>query len=201
MFGFLKRFGLGDKKIGVSMDLGPDVNPFAAFIERRERELNELNTIPPEWATHIIIHHSLTPDSGTVSWDAIRRYHTQYLGWSDIGYHFGIERVGDDVRIFAGRPMERHGAHVKDGGFNTRSIGICVVGNYDLEEPSPEHILAAGMLCRRLMNFGTIPPAAVLGHREAQSQAGVPEHQRKTCPGGLFSMSKFRTNLRHGGFT
>lgn len=63
-------------------------------------------------------------------------YHTHALGWSDIGYNFLIDRWG---RIWAGRAggVSRlvRGAHTL--GFNATSVGIAVIGNYDLVAPAP----------------------------------------------------------------
>lgn len=51
--------------------------------------------------------------------DAIRRYHIESNGWSDIGYHWLIDRKGKE---YPGRPEELAGAHAY--GANLDSIGI-----------------------------------------------------------------------------
>ena len=89
------------------------------------------------------IHHSLTKDSGTVSWNAIRHYHMNTKGWRDIGYHFGIEQVGrldsEAFEIFVGRPLTMNGAHAR--GLNSKQIGVCMVGNYDSVAPRKEMLI------------------------------------------------------------
>lgn len=55
----------------------------------------------------------------------IRRWHVQDRGWSDIGYHFVIDRDG---KVGPGRPLERVGAHTQ--GHNTGTIGICLLGGW-----------------------------------------------------------------------
>jgi len=57
--------------------------------------------------------------------DEVRRWHVQDRGWSDIGYHFLIDRDGTVVE---GRPLERVGAHTK--GKNTGTIGISLFGGH-----------------------------------------------------------------------
>ncbi len=63
------------------------------------------------------------------------RYHTQNLGWSDLGYNFLVDRYG---RIWAGRygGVERpvRGAHTL--GFNTDSFGVAVIGNFEAGPPN-----------------------------------------------------------------
>ena len=77
--------------------------------------------------SHIVLHHSLTKDGSTVSWDNIRDYHINVNGWSDIGYHFGIELVENDYQILVGRPLRRDGAHAK-GEMNKLASASCSAG-------------------------------------------------------------------------
>lgn len=79
----------------------------------------------------IIIHCSATrpgwmsantPEEKTAE---IRRWHVEDHGWSDIGYHYVIDRDGT---IVPGRPVERIGAHTR--GHNRHSIGVCLIGGH-----------------------------------------------------------------------
>lgn len=145
---------------------------------------------------YIVIHHSLTKDGKTKDWDAIRKYHMGANGWSDIGYHYGVESVDGIIRVIPGRSETTVGAHVGDGGFNSKSLGICVVGNYDLEVPPAKNLEVALNLVQGLMKKYGVPPSKVIGHREAQKMAGVPLDGRKSCPGKLFDMDAFRGKLK-----
>jgi hypothetical protein len=120
----------------------------------------------------IIIHHSLTKDSGTVSWGAIRKYHMQTLGWNDIGYPFGIELIGDHYETLIGRRPDLTGAHTI--GQNDQSIGICVIGNFD-EDPVTTGIKDAlqNLLTWLILLYG-ISSKEIYGHCEFAP---------KTCPG------------------
>lgn len=134
---------------------------------------------------YIILHHSLTKDSQTVSTQAIRRYHVDTLGWQDIGYHFLIEKVNDQYEILMGRPLDVSGAHTK--GMNGKAIGVCFVGNFDDMKPSLEQIKAGIKLIRGLCNVFAIPIENIKAHHDFASY--------KTCPGKMFDMKMFRSNI------
>jgi len=78
----------------------------------------------------IIVHCTATrPDwwtgtSAQVKTNEVRNWHTS-KGWSDIGYHYLIDRDGT---VVTGRPLDRTGAHVK--GHNTGTVGISLFGGF-----------------------------------------------------------------------
>ncbi len=145
----------------------------------------------------IIIHHSATADGRTFSWGAIRRYHTQERGWNDIGYHVGVELVGDSYETLVGRMLDVEGAHCKELGMNSLGIGVCLVGSYDEAAPPETALSKLREVVRWLMRAYDIPPRNVLGHREAGLRAGYDWRagQYKSCPGKLFDMEEFRASL------
>jgi hypothetical protein len=71
---------------------------------------------------------------------AIYAYHTQTLGWSDIGYNFIVDRFG---RLYEGRwggiDKPVIGAHT--GGFNTDTVGVAALGDYEAD-PVPAAVEA-----------------------------------------------------------
>lgn len=136
-----------------------------------------------DW-THIMIHHSLTKDSGTVSWGAIDRYHTENLGMDEIGYHFGLELVGEYHRICVGRTLAKHGAHCPP--MNRKAIGVCVVGNYDITKVKFEQYWWLAILCRWLISEFKIPLENIVEHKDYAS---------KSCPGKLFDIDKLKKQI------
>lgn len=134
-----------------------------------------------------IVHHSLTKDGQTVSWDAIRRYHKETNGWNEIGYHYGIELIGTFYEVLSGRPENEAGAHCK--GQNAASIGICFVGNYDLEEPPEEMMKRATAVFYPILRRLRITPENIFPHSA---------FAQKTCPGTKFPMNRFVEAMRTG---
>jgi len=142
---------------------------------------------------YLIIHHSETSDGKAKDWDAIRRYHKDVRGWSDIGYHYGIERVNGEIAVQVGRSESTPGAQCKEAGMNHKSLGLCVVGNFDKAAPDEEKLGVLRGLCTSLMAAYGIPPENVLGHAEAQMLEL--DQPTKTCPGKMFDLNDFRASI------
>ncbi len=139
---------------------------------------------------YLMLHHSLTKDSKTVSWQAIRRYHKS-LGWKKEGYHYGVELVNGEYEVLVGRDLNERGAHCRQAKMNELAIGICLVGNFDLVlVPKPQWDRAVKFvagLCGQLR----IPADHIVAHRDYASY--------KSCPGKLFNVDFFRQEVENRG--
>jgi hypothetical protein len=120
----------------------------------------------------IVIHHSSTRDTDSISYNAIRKYHVETMDWDEIGYHYIIESTKTGVNIFTGRGVQYEGAHTLG---RNNMIGICVVGDYDSVSPTNAHVEAlVRVLVAQLAMFPTLTLDDIHYHNETAP---------KTCPG------------------
>ena len=118
--------------------------------------------------------------------DEVRSWHVEERGWSDIGYHYLIDRDGTVVE---GRPIEKTGAHAK--GYNKTSVGIALFGGHGGHEDdafdmhfTPEQDRALRKLIAQLrMEYPSIN--TVMGHNEVSA---------KMCP--CFQVTSWLSNVQ-----
>lgn len=141
---------------------------------------------------YIMIHHSLTQDSGTVSWAAIQKYHIETEKWRDIGYHAGVEKVTDDPYLVNYRYQALKGRNEFDlaaacpqGNMNSFALHVCVIGNFDVIPPTVGalEVLVNRIILDWMRRYG-IPKENIVGHRDY--------NPNKSCPGRLFDLDMVR---------
>ncbi len=146
--------------------------------------------VRPGW-THVIVHHSASATGSASHFDRIHRE----KGWEGLGYHFviGNGSMTEDGRVEPGERWleQRDGAHAKPE-WNTRAIGICLVGNFEDAEPTPAQQASLEALCRWLCARCGIPPANVVGHGETHGNATL-------CPGKRLDLDALRKALARPG--
>ena len=117
--------------------------------------------------------------------EVIREYHKKHNDWHNIDYHWVIE---EDGRLVPGRDESVIGAHV--GGWNERTLGICVTGHGDFAPFKPAQLGSLIRLCARKCEEHKLSGIRVIGHREAGDHGAPPT--AKTCPGILIDMNEIR---------
>jgi hypothetical protein len=140
-------------------------------------------------AKMVFIHHTVnsndySPSDGAAIVRSIQAYHTQSRGWCDIGYNFLVDRYGT---IYEGRRggtrLPVRGAHA--GDYNTNTVGISMIGNFDTAGIPAEMKNAIVRLVGWRLGTSYAPAKGMLrvngtrfhrisGHRDAMST---------TCPG------------------
>ena len=163
--------GASDADATLGQSTLPSSTAFAAspkptVITRAQWGADEaLRTGSPSYASAVkvaYVHHTASTNDYTAEQAAQQvrgfyAYHTQSLGWGDIGYNFLVDKFG---RIYEGRygGMDRAviGAHA--GGFNTRSMGVSMIGTYTSVAPTSATLDATrNLLAWKLSSNGADP--------------------------------------------
>ena len=140
----------------------------------------------------------------------IQAYHTQGRGWCDIGYNFLVDRFG---RIFEGRKggvkKPVRGAHA--GDFNTDTMGVSMMGNFDTARLSQRLKNAVTRLVGWRLGTNYVAPRGrttlvgkrlnrISGHRDVMSTACPGKHGYAWLPTlrkrtGKY-LSRFKSEIR-----
>jgi hypothetical protein len=142
------------------------------------------NVTPRPWKW-IVIHHSATPSGNAAVFDKMHRD----KGWDELGYHFvignGTQSGDGQIEVGPRWPKQKWGAHAKtpNNEFNERGIGICLVGNFDVERPTPAQMRSLTRLVAYLMRTYNISPRDVIGHGETKAT---------DCPGRYMNVAAVR---------
>jgi hypothetical protein len=149
--------------------------------------------VPSDWIPHaapnqwywVVIHHSATPTGGAAAFDKMHRA----KGWDELGYHFvignGTDTRDGQIEVGSRWTKQKWGAHAKtpDNRYNEHGIGICLVGNFDVNRPSEAQIRSLTRLISFLMKTYRIAPDHVIGHRDTKST---------DCPGRYVNVAQIR---------
>ena len=158
-----------------------------------KRTTPRVSDIPDSWLPTghrtdwqwIVIHHSATPGGSAITFDRMHRS----KGWDELGYHFVIgngtlSRDGE-VEVGTRWPKQKYGAHTKtaDNRYNEQGIGICLVGDFQIDRPSAAQTRSLAKLVGYLMKTYNIPASRVVGHGDAKPTE---------CPGRNMSVAEVR---------
>lgn len=142
--------------------------------------------IPPVRAhawRFIIVHHSATPRGSARSFDRAHRRR----GWDELGYHFvignGIDSADGQVEIGSRWTSQKHGAHAGVEHYNEYGIGICLVGDFNIDRPTGKQMRSLAELVSFLVRQHRIPSNRVLSHRDIKAT---------DCPGRFLSVAEVR---------
>jgi N-acetylmuramoyl-L-alanine amidase len=180
MWAWLKRW-LGHSETGQPKTSGSSFthsqtnSPAVQIIDPYLTFKKPLVKLDPAKVKFVVIHHS---DNANPAWGVkeCHKCHQDEKGWSGIGYHYFVEQSG---KAFYGRGengFDYIGAHVE--GFNSRSVGICLDGDYDKQIPTEANLNVVARLAAMLLKRYKLGVDAIRYHIDLNPD--------KSCPGSKF---------------
>jgi len=141
------------------------------IVPRAEWRANEaIKRAPPRYARTVslaVVHHTAgtnaySPAASAAIVRGIELYHVRGNHWNDIGYNFLVDRYG---QVFEGRAggIDRNVIGAQAQGFNTGSVGVALIGNYNTGRvTSAERKALVSLLAWRL-DVAHVDPLGTVG--------------------------------------
>ncbi len=146
------------------------------------RETARIRVRRDNWK-RIVVHHSAIKYGNAAIYDSAHRRRNMQNG---LAYHFiignGIDSGDGEIEIGPRWTKQLLGGHVKSYPINLTAIGICLVGNFEVDHPSKRQLDAFVQLVDWLR--GEVIPGArqFAGHRDLRGEQTV-------CPGKNFPLA------------
>jgi hypothetical protein len=131
---------------------------------------------------------------------ALYQYHAENRGWGDIGYNYVIDEKG---QIYEGRTGGRNVVAGHAYCNNVGTIGISLMGNFDLEQPSQSQVQSLQWLLKELSDTYGINPNNGVEHHGKKFVTPFVGHRdlvSTDCPGYYMygAMGQVTANVRAG---
>ena len=166
------------------------LNDGAASHPLLPRSLAKIRVQPGRW-NYIVIHHSASPNASVKGMDYYHRVERHME--NGLAYHFviGNGHSMKDGEIAVGHrwTAQLNGGHLASETLNSMSIGICLVGNFDEDRPTPKQMASLQALVEFLLDRCRLGPDAVKTHQQIN-----PVYTR--CPGRYFPGKNFIKDLK-----
>ena len=163
--------------------------PAPVLPSRLRKTLAQIKVKKQKWK-YIVIHHSASKRGSTAGMD---RYHREERHMENgLAYHFvignGNGMINGKIDIGDRWRHQIHGGHLASRSLNEKSIGICLVGDFDKERPSKKQMESLQALVTYLMTTCGVTLQHVRTHTEIN-----PKPTR--CPGKKFPTSTFKVAI------
>ncbi len=131
---------------------------------------------------YVVLHHSATAKGNADNFD---RYHRDKKKWEHgLAYHFvignGSGSGNGEIEVGDRWKKQIHGAHTANMDLNRISIGICLVGNFELDnEPTNNQLESLASLVSYFSQKYHIPKSRIVRHSQVLQKGTA-------CPGKNF---------------
>jgi len=152
----------------------------------------------------LVVHHTALKVTGDARPPlerirALYQYHVQNRGWGDVGYHYLIDEEG---QIYEGRAGGERvvGGHVYCN--NVGTIGVALLGNFDVEKPTQDQMRSLQWLLSDLGNRYDVEPGrtTVFHGKTLPTVVGHKDLISTDCPGYYVkeTLGQVRRNVASG---